>query len=84
MTLFSAKFLKILPILDFWVKGPGKTTDDLRMVRGSDRSCRQSDLTGLYVHVIEGHNLHQKTVFIPQTIKLSPKAQKWEFDPKHK
>lgn len=71
VTLFLAKFLKTFPILHLWVKGPGKTTDDLRMVRGSDRSCRQSatgrftdDLTGFHAHVLEGHNSHQKTVFI--------------------
>ena len=81
VTLFSAKFLKILPILHLWVKGPGKTTDDLRMVRVSDRGCRQSatgrftdDLTRFHAHVLEGHKLYQKTVFISQTIKLSSKA----------
>lgn len=70
-TLLAFNFLKILPILHLWVKGPGKTTDDLRMVRGSDHGCRWSapgrfadDLTGFHVHVIEGHKLHQKTVFI--------------------
>lgn len=41
-TLLAFKFLKILPILHLWVKGPGKTTDDLRMVHGSDRGCRRS------------------------------------------
>lgn len=61
------------------------------MVRGSDHGCRKSapgrfadDLTGFHVHVLEGHKLHQKTVFVSWAGKLSPKAQKWKFDPKHK